>query len=118
MELDFFKDIKDTFLDHVLFKAISLLPKEEREKQIKGEKLATEKSVYDIEFIVNGHKLPVVEAFNIIRDQLDFMVKSAASKLVNEKMDEELAQIHEIGDVVANARLELQRKINKILGTK
>jgi len=116
MELNYWEDIKPSFLDHILFKAISLLPEKER-NDFSAEK-QNGKWGYDVELIVNGHKLPVIKAFNLIGEQLDYMVKKEAARLVDEKLNDIFEKAYDIGNLVESSHKELDNRVNEILGIK
>jgi hypothetical protein len=63
----------------------------------------------DIQFIVNGVELPLIQSFDDLRDQMDRRIAEKALELVQEK----LGEVSELTNLITN---ELERVAKEKLG--
>ena len=104
MKIDFMKE-RDTFLGYCLIKGVTHKYKNKKTFLPKVE------GGHDVQFIVNGVELPLLEIFKDIENQIEEMVRKKALELLEEKFAD-------MSDFVYQITEELKRKAKERLNLK
>lgn len=117
-----FDSMGKSFLDYMMIKAITKLPKNLFNQILAAQEAQAEqpdgKKPYTVVFSVNGVELPLEKAFKDIKDALDEMVERKAVKLLDGQLSKELRKVNVLSELVEQAAKELHSKLEQKLGIK